>query len=76
VIFGQLGAEPEPKAVYREMEGAPAFARPILWSAIDAGAYDALFLAGGHAPGMCQYLGSEASSSLFRITCAQRPRGA
>jgi putative intracellular protease/amidase len=58
VLFGQLGAEPEPKAFYREMEGSPEFARPIAWSAIDPRAFDALFLAGGHAPGMRQYLGS------------------
>jgi putative intracellular protease/amidase len=58
VLFGQLGAEPEPKAFYREMESAREFAHPIAWSAIDPGAFDALFLAGGHAPGMRQYLGS------------------
>jgi putative intracellular protease/amidase len=58
VLFGQLGAEPEPKAFYREMEEAPAFARPLAWSAIDPASFDALFLAGGHAPGMRQYLGS------------------
>jgi putative intracellular protease/amidase len=60
VIFGQLGADPEPRAFYREMEASPAFAAPIAWSAIDAASYDALFLAGGHAPGMRQYLGSAA----------------
>jgi putative intracellular protease/amidase len=58
VIFGQLGAEPEPRALYAEMERAPEFDRPFAWSALDPGAYDALFLAGGHAPGMRQYLGS------------------
>ncbi len=58
VIFGQLGADPEPRGFYREMEGTAAFAKPITWDTIEAGAYDALFLAGGHAPGMRQYLGS------------------
>ncbi len=58
VIFGQLGAEPEPRAFHAEMERSPAFASPLGWSAIDAQGYDALFLAGGHAPGMRQYLGS------------------
>jgi len=58
VLFGQLGAEPEPKAFYAEMERAPAFERPVAWADVDPAAYDALFLAGGHAPGMRQYLGS------------------
>ncbi len=58
VIFGQLGAEPEPRAFYAELSQAPAFAAPETWSSLDPQAYDALFLAGGHAPGMRQYLGS------------------
>lgn len=63
VIFGKLGAEPEPKAFYGEMEKAPAFEAPIKWADIDPNAYDALFLGGGHAPGMKQYLGSLALQS-------------
>lgn len=58
VLFGQLGAEPEPKAFYRELEAAPEFETPILWGDIAAKDFDALVLAGGHAPGMKQYLGS------------------
>lgn len=60
VLFGQLGAEPEPKRFYREMEDDPAFSRPIAWRDVDPAAYDGLYLAGGHAPGMRQYLGSGA----------------
>jgi putative intracellular protease/amidase len=60
VLFGQLGAEPEPKAFYRELERDPAFVAPLRWSHIDPSAFDALFLPGGHAPGMRQYLGSDA----------------
>ncbi len=59
VLFGQLGAEPEPRAFYAEMEQAPAFRAPIAWSAIEPDAFDGLVLPGGHAPGMRQYLGSE-----------------
>lgn len=59
VIFGQLGADPEPKLFYRELERAPAFDRPITWDAIDPASFDGLYLAGGHAPGMRQYLASE-----------------
>jgi putative intracellular protease/amidase len=54
VLFGRLGAEPEPKAFYAEM--LPTV-RPATWDAIDT-TYDALLLPGGHAPGMRQYLGS------------------
>jgi putative intracellular protease/amidase len=59
VIFGQLGADPEPKAYYTEMASSPAFAAPIRWDAIDVARYDALLLPGGHAPGMKQYLAGE-----------------
>ena len=59
VIFGALGAAPEAKAFYRELEADPAFVTPLSWSDIDPGAFDALLLPGGHAQGMKQYLGSE-----------------
>jgi putative intracellular protease/amidase len=59
VIFGELGAKKEPKALYAAMASSKALARPITWAAIDPSAYDALLLPGGHAPGMKQYLGSD-----------------
>ncbi|HVK85258.1 MAG TPA: type 1 glutamine amidotransferase domain-containing protein [Kofleriaceae bacterium] len=59
VGFGLLGARPEPIAFYRELERDPAFVSPVAWTTCDVAAFDALFLAGGHAPGMRQYLGSE-----------------
>jgi putative intracellular protease/amidase len=59
VVFGLLGARAEALALYREMEQSPEFVSPITWSAVDAADFDALFLAGGHAQGMKQYLGSE-----------------
>jgi len=59
VLFGRLGAEAEAKAFYRELEEAPAFTRPILWSDIDPDACGAMLLPGGHAPGMRQYLEGE-----------------
>jgi putative intracellular protease/amidase len=60
VLFGQLGADAEPKAFYAELERAPEFESPLTWESLEVGAYDALLLPGGHAPGMRQYLGSEA----------------
>ena len=65
VIFGALGAHAEPLAFYRELETDPAFTSPRRWGEIDLGAVDALFLAGGHAPGMRQYLGSEVVHRLI-----------
>jgi putative intracellular protease/amidase len=67
VVFGLLGARPEPIAFYRELEQAAAFRAPRRWSDCDPAAFDALFLAGGHAPGMRQYLGSEV---VQRLTAA------
>lgn len=59
VIFGQLGAEPEPRRFYHELSQAAAFRAPLRWREIDFDRFDGLFLPGGHAPGMRQYLGSE-----------------
>lgn len=58
VLFGQLGADPEPKAFYAELEKDPRFQKPISWASIDPASFDGLLLPGGHAPGMRQYLGS------------------
>ncbi len=74
VIFGQLGAEPEPKAFYHELESDPAFCAPIRWADIDPASFDGLLLAGGHAPGMTQYLGSaELQSKVAEIWRLERP---
>src|SRR5438067_2316099 len=59
VVFGKLGARPEPIAFYRELEAWPGFVAPRRWADCRAGDFDALFLAGGHAPGMRQYLGCD-----------------
>ncbi len=67
VVFGALGAHPEPITFYRELEQASSFTAPRRWSDCDAANFDALFLAGGHAPGMKQYLGSDV---VQRITTA------
>ena len=60
VLYGQLGAEHEAKLFYADLERAPAFERPIAWADVDPASFDALFLPGGHAPGMRQYLEGEA----------------
>jgi putative intracellular protease/amidase len=58
VLFGELGAEKEPKEFYAELEADEHFNAPLAWNAIDPNDFDALILPGGHAPGMRQYLGS------------------
>jgi putative intracellular protease/amidase len=58
VLFGQLGADPEPRRFYAELTREDAFQKPLTWDAVDPAAFDALLLPGGHAPGMRQYLGS------------------
>src|SRR5687767_2747570 len=58
VLFGQLGADPEPKKFYQSLTKSPEFVSPLLWAAIRVEDFDGLLLPGGHAPGMRQYLGS------------------
>jgi putative intracellular protease/amidase len=58
VVFGKLGARDEAIACYRELEAAPEFVAPRRWADCRAGDVAALFLPGGHAPGMKQYLDS------------------
>jgi putative intracellular protease/amidase len=77
VIFGQLGAQPEPCAFYRELETDPAFRAPRAWDATEFGDYDGLLLPGGHAPGMRQYLGSRAlQQRVAAFFATGRPVGA
>jgi putative intracellular protease/amidase len=58
VLFGQLGAGPEPVEFYRQLTDAPEFTDPVGWDSVDVEQFDGLLLPGGHAPGMRQYLGS------------------
>jgi putative intracellular protease/amidase len=77
IMLGFGGAADEPKAFYGELEEAPEFREPIAWSSVGPTDYDGLVLPGGHAPGMRQYLGSEAvqgvAAEFFRLG---RPVGA
>ena len=74
VLFGKLGAEPEPKAFYAELEQDPGFKAPRRWRDLDPAAFAGLFLPGGHAPGMRQYLGSaDLGQLLARFWATGRP---
>lgn len=66
VVFGQLGAEPEPKRFYEELTSAQEFIKPRSWKTLEVAPFDALLLPGGHAQGMKQYLGSKALQSKVR----------
>jgi putative intracellular protease/amidase len=77
VIFGKLGAEPEPRAFYAQLTLDPAFRDPLSWSGLDPADYDGLILAGGHAPGMRQYLGSAGLQAMVgQFWALGRPAGA
>jgi putative intracellular protease/amidase len=74
VIFGKLGASPEPRAFYAQLVGAAEFRSPVSWSALDPVSYDGLILPGGHAPGMRQYLGSTGLAAMVgRFWALDRP---
>src|SRR3954451_25390174 len=76
VIFGKLGADPEPIAFYRELERSPEFRSPLTWAAIATAEFDGLVLPGGHAKGMRQYLASELLQRKVAEFCArERPFG-
>ena len=77
VLFGRLGANPEPIEFYEQLVQAPEFQAPIPWGDIDPGAFDGLLLPGGHAPGMRQYLASTAlQEKVVAYWQLDRPVGA
>ncbi|WP_431972684.1 type 1 glutamine amidotransferase domain-containing protein [Nocardia sp. bgisy134] len=77
VIFGQLGAEAEPRTFYQQLTGTPEFTATVSWSEVDVDDFDGLLLPGGHAPGMRQYLGSETlQRQVARFWTLGRPVGA
>ena len=74
VLFGEMGAQPEPIRFYRELEDDAAFREPVSWGSADWPCYDALFLAGGHAQGMKQYLASrELTTRVAEFWKSERP---
>jgi len=74
VIFGRLGAFPEPRAFYAQLTAAEEFRSPVSWRTMEPSAYDALILPGGHAPGMRQYLGSaELQAKVAEFWALGRP---
>lgn len=66
VLFGQLGAEAEPKRFYAELTQSPRFVTPRSWRELWAADFDALVLPGGHAKGMRPYLEDVVLQDLVR----------
>jgi putative intracellular protease/amidase len=77
VIFGLLGPSEEARRDYEEMARDAAYNTPLRWEDVDADDFDALFLPGGHAKGMCPYFESaklhDVVGAFFR---ANKPVGA
>ena len=74
VLFGKLGAAPEAIADYQQMLHDWEYTHPMAWSAIDPTRFDGLWLAGGHAKGMRQYLDSEVlQQKVAEFWALQRP---
>jgi len=77
VLFGRLGAEPEPQQFYRQILDAASYRAPIGWADLRPDEYDGMILPGGHAPGMRQYLGSDAlRDKVAQFWGLHRPVGA
>lgn len=77
VIFGKLGAEPEPKDFYAQLERSAEFNETLAWADLEMTDFDGLILAGGHAPGMRQYLGSTVlQQKVAEFWTLERPVGA
>ncbi|MFI1396094.1 type 1 glutamine amidotransferase domain-containing protein [Streptomyces sp. NPDC020681] len=77
VLFGQLGAETEPKEFYEQLCRSEEFATTEAWADLDMAGFDGLVLPGGHAPGMRQYLGSAVlQRQVARFWALERPVGA
>jgi putative intracellular protease/amidase len=77
VLFGQLGAAPAAVSLYGEMTKAAEFSATVAWAGLNPADFDGLLLAGGHAPGMRQYLGSEVlRDQVSRFWELGRPVGA
>jgi len=59
-----LRANADARRAYLMLEHHEAFAHPLSWDSLDAAAFDALLLPGGHAKGISEYLESVALQRL------------
>jgi len=74
---GTLGASSEAISFYRNMEKDHSFNNPISWKDIKVDEYDGLWLSGGHAPKIKQYLASKVlQEKVSEYFLLNRPIGA
>jgi putative intracellular protease/amidase len=74
VLFGKLGAEPEPISFYEQLTEDAGFRAPLAWGSIEPADFDGLLLPGGHAQGMRQYLDdAELQSKVAAFWTLERP---
>ncbi len=77
VLFGKLGAEPEPISFYEGLTEDPGFRAPLPWAEVEPAEFDGLILPGGHAQGMRQYLeDAELQGKVASFWQLARPVGA
>ncbi len=77
VLFGKLGAEPEPISFYQQLTEDTAFRNPLGWGSIEPTEFDGLLLPGGHAQGMRQYLDdAQLQAKVAAFWSLGRPVGA
>lgn len=58
-LFGFLGASKAAKEAYTAMIASKEFLHPLKWEETDFDAYDGVWLGGGHAQGVKEYLDSK-----------------
>jgi protease I len=77
VLARVLRADANGRAAYAAVRKSLEFRHPIAWRDIAAVEVDALFLPGGHAPGMMAYLESgDVQAKVAAMFAAERPVGA
>ena len=69
VLFGALGADPEPIGFYCEMQRTREFSQPIAWKEIDPSGYDGLVLPGGPEMRTCSRRRSPACWKAGEVRC-------
>lgn len=62
-IFGFFGTSKEAKKAYEELLQSEEFLHPLKWEDTDFDAYDGVWLGGGHAKGVREYLESKVLQS-------------
>lgn len=72
-----IRADANGREAYAELDASEEFNHPVKWSSLKEENFDAIYLPGGHSPGMQQYLRSELLQSLISdFFAANKPVGA